>query len=166
MPQSLHGIGVSNGIAIGKVRILHHGQVDLLEYAISPEQVDHEIARFRASLDQAKAQLREVRQRIPAGTPADIAAFIDTHLLMLEDAPLSREPEELIRRHLCNAEWALKLQQDALVKVFEAMDDPYLRTRCDDVEHVVRRVVNLLMNKDSSEHESDDGEPRIVLAAD
>jgi phosphotransferase system enzyme I (PtsI) len=166
MPQALYGIGVSRGIAIGKVRILQHGQVDLLEYAISPDQIDHEITRFRSALTQAKAQLHELRQRIPQGTPVDIAAFIDTHLLMLEDTPLSHEPEEIIRTQLCNAEWALKLQQDALVQVFEAMDDPYLRTRCDDVEHVVRRVVNLLMNRDSSEHESDDDEPRIVLAAD
>jgi len=166
MPQALHGIGVSSGIAIGKVRILHHGQVDLPEYAITPDQVDHEIARFRSALAQAKAQLRELRQRIPQGTPADIAAFIDTHLLMLEDTPLSREPEEIIRSHLCNAEWALKLQQDALVQVFEAMDDPYLRTRCDDVEHVVRRVVHLLLNKSASEHEGDAEEPHIVLAAD
>ena len=40
----------------------------------------------------------------------------------------------------CNAEWALKLECDALVAVFDAMDDPYLRTRKDDVEHVVNRV--------------------------
>lgn len=166
MPQTMHGIGVSNGVAIGKVRILHHGQVDLLEYSITPAQVDSEIARFRAALAQAKAQLHEVRQRIPPGTPADIAAFIDTHLLMLEDAPLSRDPEEIIRNQLCNAEWALKLQQDVLVQVFEAMDDPYLRTRCDDVEHVVRRVLHLLLNRDASEHANEDDEPRIVLAVD
>lgn len=166
MPQTLHGIGVSSGIAIGKVRILHHGQVDLVEYTIPPEQIEQEIARFRAALAQAQAQLRELRQRIPAGTPADIAAFIDTHLLMLEDAPLAHEPAEIIRSQRCNAEWALKLQQDALVQVFEAMDDPYLRTRCDDVEHVVRRVLHLLLNKDHAEHESDSEEPRIVLAAD
>src|SRR5512139_2603394 len=166
MPQTLHGIGVSSGIAIGKVRILHHGQVDMVEYAIAPVQVEDEIARFRAALNLAKEQLRELRARIPQGTPVDIAAFIDTHLLMLEDTPLSREPEEIIRSQLCNAEWALKLQQDALVQVFEAMDDPYLRTRCDDVEHVVRRVLLLLLNKESSEHEADGDLPRIVLAAD
>jgi len=166
MPQALYGIGVSSGIAIGKVRILHHGQVDLPEYSIHPDQVEHEIARFRSALEQARAQLRALRGRIPQGTPVDIAAFIDTHLLMLEDTPLSREPEEIIRNQLCNAEWALKLQQDALVQVFEAMDDPYLRTRCDDVEHVVRRVVLLLLNKESSEHESEEDIPRIILAAD
>ncbi|HEY0634236.1 MAG TPA: phosphoenolpyruvate--protein phosphotransferase [Gammaproteobacteria bacterium] len=166
MPQAMHGIGVSSGIAIGKVRILHHGQVDILEYTITPAQVAGEIARFRVALGQAQAQLRNLRQRIPESTPADIATFIDTHLLMLEDAPLAREPEELIRSQLCNAEWALKLQQDALVKVFEAMDDPYLRTRRDDVEHVVRRVLHLLLNKGGSDHASEDEEPRIILAVD
>ncbi len=166
MPQAMHGIGVSSGIAIGKVRILQHGQVDLLEYTITPAQVEGEIARFREALHQAQAQLQSLHQRIPEGTPAEIAAFIDTHLLMLQDAPLSREPEEIIRSQLCNAEWALKLQQDALVKVFEEMDDPYLRTRRDDVEHVVRRVLHLLLNKSGSEHPVEEEEPRIILAVD
>jgi phosphotransferase system enzyme I (PtsI) len=109
-----------------------------------------------------------IRQQIPEHTPKDIAAFIDTHLLMLQDEALSSAPVELIRQHHCNAEWALKLQQDALVQVFDAMEDPYLRTRRDDVEHVVRRVQQILLRE---EHqigalESDKGEPRIILAVD
>ena len=81
-----------------------------------------------------------MKSRIPEGTPREIAAFIDTHLLMLEDEAISRAPIAYIREMRCNAEWALKLECDALVSVFDAMDDPYLRTRKDDVEHVVNRV--------------------------
>jgi phosphotransferase system enzyme I (PtsI) len=42
----------------------------------------------------------------------------------------------------------LKIQRDLLVQVFEDMDDPYLRTRKDDVEHVVRRVQRILVTDD------------------
>jgi len=42
---------------------------------------------------------------------------------------LTQAPAKLIRTQRCNAEWALKLQRDLVVQVFEAMDDPYLRVR-------------------------------------
>ena len=42
----------------------------------------------------------------------------------------------------------MKIQRDFLVRVFEEMDDPYLRTRKDDVDHVVRRVQRILATDD------------------
>ena len=81
----------------------------------------------------------------------DIAAFIDTHLLMLDDATLVTTPVDLIRELRCNAEWALKLQRDAVVDVFEQMDDAYLRTRRDDVDHVINRMLRILLANGQSE---------------
>jgi phosphotransferase system enzyme I (PtsI) len=168
MPIALSGIAVSKGIAIGKARVLQHGQLDIAEYVLPPHHIDSEIARFNHALETAREQLRIIRTRIPEQTPQDIAAFIDTHLLMLQDEALSRAPIALIRHHHCNAEWALKLQQDALVQVFDAMEDPYLRTRRDDVEHVVRRVQQILLREEpqSGALESDKDEPRIIIAVD
>jgi phosphotransferase system enzyme I (PtsI) len=54
---------------------------------------------------------------------------------------------KLIRERQCNAEWALKVQRDALVAVFEAMDDPYLSTRKDDIDHVVNRIQRILLKR-------------------
>lgn len=168
MPIALSGIAVSRGIAIGKARVIQHGQLDIAEYVLPLKHIDDEVARFQHALEGAKEQLRIIRTRIPDHTPQDIAAFIDTHLLMLQDEALSSAPIELIRQRRCNAEWALKLQQDALVQVFDAMEDPYLRTRRDDVEHVVRRVQQLLLREEqqSGALESDLDEPRIILAVD
>jgi phosphotransferase system enzyme I (PtsI) len=168
MPIALSGIAVSRGIAIGKARVLQHGQLDIAEYVLPLKHIDNEIARFTHALETAREQLRIIRTQIPEHTPQDIAAFIDTHLLMLQDEALSSAPVALIRQHRCNAEWALKLQQDALVQVFDAMEDPYLRTRRDDVEHVVRRVQQILLREEqqSGALESDKDEPRIILAVD
>jgi phosphotransferase system enzyme I (PtsI) len=168
MPIALSGIAVSRGIAIGKARVLQHGQLDIAEYVLPLKHIDNEIARFNHALETAREQLRIIRTQIPEHTPQDIAAFIDTHLLMLQDEALSSAPVALIRQHRCNAEWALKLQQDALVQVFDAMEDPYLRTRRDDVEHVVRRVQQILLREEqqSGALESDKDEPRIILAVD
>ncbi|MEW6647724.1 MAG: phosphoenolpyruvate--protein phosphotransferase [Pseudomonadota bacterium] len=147
MPLALHGTGVSRGIALGPARLLQRGRLDIPHYVLPPHLIDEEVERFIAALEAARTQLRAVRNQIPGGTAADITAFIDTHLLMLEDATLATVPIELILREGCNAEWALHLQQEALTRVFDQMDDAYLRTRRDDVEHAILRVQQILLNQ-------------------
>ncbi|MBL8250278.1 MAG: phosphoenolpyruvate--protein phosphotransferase [Candidatus Competibacter sp.] len=148
MPFSLHGIGVSRGYAIGRTYLLQRNQPEITEYTIPDTIIEDEVQRFLNGLELARRQLLEVRKRVPRTASNDITAFIDTHLLMLEDVSLTEAPANLIRSLKCNAEWALKVQRDLLVQVFEEMDDPYLRTRKDDVEHVVRRVQRILVSDD------------------
>jgi len=148
MSLELSGIGVSRGIAIGKAHIILRGSLEVLESAIPAELIEGEVARFMSAVSIARQQLENIRQRIPQTTRVDIAAFIDTHLLMLDDATLVTTPVDLIRELGCNAEWALKLQRDAVVDVFEQMDDAYLRTRRDDVDHVINRVQRILLEQD------------------
>jgi len=168
MTFSIHGIGVSRGIAIGRVHIIERDQLEIREYKIVPERIDAEIRRLDEAVRLAAEQLRAVRDHIPKHTAADIAVFIDTHLLMLEDTALTQEPARLIRERRCNAEWALKLQRDALVAVFDEMDDPYLSTRRDDVDHVVNRIQRTLQKQSLLEHEVPDSRLNgcIVLADD
>jgi phosphotransferase system enzyme I (PtsI) len=148
MPFSLHGIGVSRGYAIGRTYLLQRNQPEVTEYVIPDAIIEDEVQRFLTSLTLAQRQLREIRLRIPPTSSSDATAFIDTHLLMLEDPSLTETPVEMIRSRKCNAEWALKIQRDALIEIFENMDDPYLRTRKDDVDHAVRRVQRILLSED------------------
>ncbi len=168
MVLALQGTGVSTGIAIGKANILQRDAPEIPQYVLTREMIPQEIARYRFALNTAREHLDEIRQRIPHNAPPEIAAFIDTHLLMLEDAALARVPVELIRSHQCNAEWALKLQRDTLVNVFEEMDDAYLRTRRDDVDHVVSYIQNVLLNSPVPHEGSHDArfQGRIVVAED
>ena len=147
MTFTVHGISASKGIAIGRVRTVDRGRPEATERTLDPSRIEAEVRRFRRAVRAARGELRAVKARIPEGTPKEIAAFIDTHLLMLEDEAISRAPITYIRETRCNAEWALQLERDALVAVFDAMDDPYLRTRKDDVEHVVNRVQIHLQGK-------------------
>ena len=153
MSLVLSGTGVSRGIALGKAHILRRGQIEIPEYVVPKKFVKDEINRLKKALLTAAAQLKAIRKHIPENTPADIGSFIDAHLLMIQDSMLSDEPINMINQQQCNAEWALKQQRDMLVKVFDAMDDPYLRTRKDDIDHVVNRILGLLL--DESAHASD-----------
>jgi phosphotransferase system enzyme I (PtsI) len=148
MTLAIKGIAVSRGIAMGRAHKLERGQPEVAETCIPRARLDDEIDRLRRAIDVASKQLKQIREKIPVSTPTDIAGFIDTHLLMLNDSALSEAPVQIIRSHLCSAEWALKLQLDTLVSVFDEMDDAYLKTRRDDVIHVVNRILRILTNMD------------------
>lgn len=154
MSVALYGFGVSRGVAMGPAYILSRGEFEISEYAIPDKFIDEEVARFEMALNTAKRQLKEIRNHIPANTPVDIAAFIDTHLLMMDDTALATAPIQIIRTEKCNAEWALQLQRDALVRVFDQIDDAYLRTRKDDIGHVVNRIQRILLNEAPHLHDA------------
>ena len=168
MTISIQGVSVSRGIAIGQIHIVQHDQLDVREYSIRNSQVEDELSRFNNAIADARQQLRAIRDHIPVSTSVDISAFIDTHLLMLEDITLTEEPKRIIKERLCNAEWALKLQRDALVNVFNEMADAYLRTRRDDVDHVVNRILRVLLKQKPLLHEVPDDhlKNRIIMADD
>ena len=167
MTFTLHGISASKGIAIGTVHAVDRGRPEATRRTLDPSRIEAEVRRFGRAVDAARLELRAVKARIPKGTPKEIATFIDTHLLMLEDEAISRAPISYIRKERCNAEWALKLERDALVAVFDAMDDPYLRTRKDDVEHVVNRVqTHLQTGHRGKPHAGESTAGRIVYADD
>ncbi len=159
-----NGIGITRGIAIGEAHILQRGLLEISPRMIDTADIPTETKRFRLAVKGARKRLQEVRQKIPGNTRSDIIAFIDTHLLMLNDAALVQVPIELIQKHGYAAEWALQLQREALVQVFDTMDDPYLRTRKDDVEHVVNQIQMALLELD--DESSDDLAGKVILAQD
>jgi len=166
MTFSLHGIGASKGIAIGKVHIVTRGLMEVPEYTLKKSEVEKEVKRFKKAIAGARADLGAIKEQIPSDTATDIAAFIDTHLLMLDDSAITKAPVKFIREQLHNAEWALKVQRDALVSVFDAMKDSYLRTRKDDIDHVVTSVQMRLMHSDDSMRRSDDSFAGKIVFAD
>ncbi len=168
MTLELQGIGASRGIAIGRAHILFHNQPDVREYLIPAFGIDQEVDRLVSATEEARRQLLTIKDHIPTNAPTDVSAFIDTHLLMLNDSSLTEVPIEMIRTRHCNAEWALQLQRDALINVFNEMDDPYLRTRRDDIDHVVNRIHRVLADEQVADHEIPDGRLKghIIIAED
>ncbi|VAW83320.1 Phosphoenolpyruvate-protein phosphotransferase of PTS system [hydrothermal vent metagenome] len=168
MTFTISGTGISRGIAIGRAQRLDDGELEIYEASIPKELIEDEVVRFNHAVQTARQQLKAIRNSIPETTSADITDFIDTHLLMMEDSMLTAAPIERIRHEQCNAEWALKSQRDELARVFDEMDDPYLRTRKDDIDHVVTRIQRILIGEKSTAAPDDEYllQDAIVLAHD
>lgn len=169
MTTAFQGIGISTSraLALGPAFVDGRGSNSVSQSPIAADQVAAEIERLDQAVTAARQALRAVRSQIPRHTPINIAEFIDTHLLMLEDAALVEEVRRIVADELCNAEWALQRQRDTLVRIFDEMDDPYLRTRRDDVEHVVQQIQTFLQGVlPPSALATQDLEGRVVVARD
>ena len=149
MSFSLHGIGVSGGIAIGYAHLASSARIEVPQYMLERKYIKDELARFEEAILATRAELEILRSHIPANAPAELSAFLDMHLMFLGDSMIAEEPKRLIRETQCNAEWALAQQMEALVARFEEIDDAYLRSRQEDVVQVVQRVLKMLVGHPS-----------------
>lgn len=147
MTVQIKATGVSKGIGIGNATIIPRGHIHITKYSIKKHHLKKEKQRYERAIKKARQQLSKVQKNIPHDLPADINSFIDTHLLMLDDPSLVKAPIAIIQNELCNAEWALEQQLQLLMQAFEDIDDAYLKTRRDDIEHVANRVQRILMNE-------------------
>lgn len=145
MSFTLHGIGVSGGIAIGRAHLVSHAQLEVAHLEIPSDQVIFEQARFDDALNKVRRELSDLASHIPDNAPAEFEAFLNVHLMILGDETLAEAPKAMIAAQRCNAEWALKQQMEALLAQFDQIDDPYLRERKTDVKQVVERVLGALM---------------------
>lgn len=164
---TLHGLGVSSGIAIGRAHLVSQATLEVSHLFIAPRQIEKEITRFEAAVTKVRNELEALRE--DAGNMmADVSAFVDLHMMILADSDLSEAPKQIIRERRCNAEWAIVQQMELLVEQFDAIDDPYLRERRYDVCQVVERVVRELSGRTSANRmtKSVRGEPLIAVAHD
>ena len=163
---SMHGVGVSSGIAIGHAHIISNALVEVVHYQIPKKALVAEILRFEQALERVRHDLEIIKEQLPATAPAEHPAFINTHLMILADKHLSEEPKAIIEQELCNAEWALKQQMNELVAQFELIEDEYLRERKQDVVQVVERIIKVLLGHPSEVATRPDESALILVAHD
>lgn len=149
MSVILHGLAVGSGIAIGQARLVFQTDIEITHYVIRKEDIAAEIVRFEEAIAQTRQELDQLRHRIPEQSATELSAFIDLHMMLLQDYAVAKEPIEIIKEEQCNAEWALKLQRDILLKQFDEIEDDYLRERGQDIVQVIARIFKVLNGKNT-----------------
>jgi phosphotransferase system enzyme I (PtsI) len=163
---TLHGAGVSAGIAIGYAHLISSARLEVAHYEIEVADVETEVRRFDDAVRQVRGELIQLQAGMAPGAPAEISAFLNVHRLILDDANLSQVPRELIRGRHCNAEWALVQQMESLVAQFDQIEDLYLRERKNDITQVVERVLKALLGSAHVPAQPSHEENLVVVAHD
>lgn len=159
MAIQVFGLPVSRGVAIGRAVLVASSRMDVAHYYIDPSQVPGEINRLRHARRQVGAELEQLKLEVPGDAPAELAALLDVHLMLLRDETLAEATVAWIVERHYNAEWALTAQLEVLARQFDDMEDEYLRERKSDLEQVVERILQSMSSQGS------DTPPPLAVAA-
>jgi phosphotransferase system enzyme I (PtsI) len=160
------GSGAARGMALGRARLEQPSRYLVDPRPLDAADVEEEIERLDKAISRALDELGELREKLRGGIADEAADFIDAHRLLLLDQDLNADLHALVREGRHRAGAALKLQRDRLVAVFEAMDDPYLRSRKEDIDHVIGRVHAALLRAASAEERKLASRSGEILVAD
>ena len=166
---SLFGAGIGRGIVIGKAYVLRNSEIEIPHFCIETTHTKKEISRLNVALKSTHETYQTLLKNLPKTAAKESAAFIEAHTLMLRDPVLIDETKNIIRNERVNAEYALQTQANNLIKVFETMEDPYLRAKQEDVQHVTNRILRKLLGIVShslDQYNQEDLRGRVIVARD
>ncbi|MBO4575903.1 MAG: phosphoenolpyruvate--protein phosphotransferase [Neisseriaceae bacterium] len=169
MAVALYGVAVGGGIAVGRAHIIKQGMKDAPRYEVPDNEIAAEVERYENAIRTTRRQLEQLRNNIPENAPTELGAFISLHIMLLNDATISRDPIDIIENKKINAEWALSQQIEILSAQFDSIADDYLHARKQDMLQVVERVFKNLMGIDTNDfvpEQEDLFEDTVLIAAD
>ncbi|MEV2607504.1 phosphoenolpyruvate--protein phosphotransferase [Paenibacillus larvae] len=143
--MELRGIAAASGYAMGPAFLLQETEAEIVRRELSPEEVEMEVKRFEAEVNQSIAELEELKVQTEEKMGEEHANIFGTHILVLQDEEYIGRVKEMIQSNRINAEAALEDATQEIVTLFESMDNEYLRERAADIRDVSKRIMNHLL---------------------
>ena len=156
----LKGIGVSEGIAIGKLYV-HKIAENAGEYTVKTSE--EEQVRFEQACRQAKTDLEKLFEMAVIKVGQDQAEIFRFHQMILSDLDFLERVKELIF-HGQSAEASVKQACGELKETLEGADSKATQARSADLEDIQNRLLRILGETD--EELTSLTEPCIVAAQD
>ncbi len=141
------GIAASPGIAVGKAYILEKEEYCILEYKIKKEEVEEELKRFEAAVENSKKDLNKIKKRVEKELGEREAYIFQAHLYILEDPLFIRDITKRIKRQRLNAEAAVRRTLKVFEARFAAARAEFIRRRFGDVEDVGEHILRNLLKR-------------------
>ncbi|HUK81211.1 MAG TPA: phosphoenolpyruvate--protein phosphotransferase [Verrucomicrobiae bacterium] len=140
------GIGVSPGVARGRILVYSIAEEAVPEYDITAEQVPQEVTRFEQALIATREQLHELQGRIASGIGATApSSILDVHVSITEDPALIEPVTTRLEQEKKNVEFIFHNVAQKYVKTLAELPDEFLRERAADVQDVTRRILRNLL---------------------
>lgn len=162
----LKGIGVSPGIVRGKAFLYNRfdSQIDLYKLT-EPRQISSETKRLKTALRKSEKELRELKKNLGHLSGVEPLYIIDVYIMILRDKAFSGNVLQNIQEKQVNAEWAVNMTLDRYRKMFEKVEDEYIRGRIADIQYVGQRILRHLTGE-KTEILKDLGKDVIIVARD
>lgn len=140
--QAMKGVGAAPGLAIGQAVRWRKERPEVVVTEIA--DTDTEQKRLEKTVEEARQQLRELRQATLDRMGEEEAGIFDAHLSFLDDPAYIGEMKNRIRNQKKNAEAVCQQVTDEMSDMLASLDDEYMRARADDIRDVGGRLLLLL----------------------
>lgn len=145
MERKITGIGVSPGIAIGKVYLFEKKEVEINKCPCkNPEEEKTKLIEAR---DKTKEQLQKIRETTAKKVSEEKAAIFDAHITLLEDEDLLQEVNDIITDEKVSADYALSKGIEVYRQILSDVQDEYLRERAGDLADIADRWIRNLLGE-------------------
>jgi len=150
--KTLSGIGVSNGIALGKAVIVKRQATEIVEKEISIGQIDKEQKRFFKARDITFTELQKIREKTSKSLGEKSAEIIDAQLLLLQDNYLIASILENIEVKKRNAEFSVETTMNDFIAEFaqRSSGNEFLSDRIQDLKDLKARLIENLIGEEKT----------------
>ncbi len=145
MSLILDGYPASEGIASGKVFVLHWGVPVVPHETVPQDQVARELERFREALAWAKQRIQEVQVMTQERLGPVEARIFDPQLLMLDDPAVVEGTVRYIEENRLTAQRAFEWRMLELHAMWSRTSQPMVLDRLNDLEDLMIRVLHRLL---------------------
>lgn len=143
--EVIKGIPVNPGIAIGNVWIKEAPIILPKKKELTLSEIKDEIKFFRESIQAVKKDIMEMKKKLAEQIGTEVSLIFDSHLLLLEDQEFIKEIESTINQGY-TLSWSLSIVREKFLKIFEKIEDEYIRERVYDICDVINRIQKKISN--------------------
>ena len=141
----LNGLPGAPGVATGQARVVYPpANLEVVPDRVITD-IEAEIESFQAAVNAVQDDMRDYANRMSSILPAEELALFDALLMMLGGDSLMGETIERIRA----GNWAPGALRETIgqhVRVFESMEDSYMRERASDIRDLGRRILTRIQS--------------------
>lgn len=139
------GVGGTPGISIGTAVLIHPpASLEAVTDKVI-EDISTELQVLDRAIESVRGDIRRISEQFADSLPPEELALFDVYLHMLDDNALAGDIRDRVRKGSWS-QGALKQVIHEHVRLFEAMEDPYLRERGADVKDLGLRVLAYLQD--------------------
>lgn len=157
----LKGIGISDGIGLGKVFVYREDALNFSRENIT--DIDIELDRLDNSIKETKVEIDKIYDLSLKNFNEKESHIFIAHRMLLEDPEYIGGIKKKIKEEKINSEWAVMEVTKSYISLFENMKDLYIKERAIDLKDVSNRLLRSLL--DIENHDFSKINEEIIIVA-
>lgn len=160
--QRLTAIRGAPGVAVGRAVVIGDGRPGSYQDDVGAS-AEQKIARWRTLLEEVRQSIAEDKQKLNTALDEDVSLIFDAYAMLVSDPAFSACVEREIQRDK-GLVAAIQAAADHFAELFAAMEDPYLKSRHEDVRHLGRKLIATL-TLPQMPGDAEDDEPVVLVGS-